>query len=278
MKLSLYFLVPTFLLWAGGQSTPSTPSLGGEEGFSGCPSSLTYGGGSQKYRFVADVLEKPSPQYSPCKGDIENCVYTAHRKYYCMNGYKPEYTPFQLQPHHDQYTLQTVKTFAGVFQNIQQNFTTGIYIKSLELIPNVYMGIYVVLGGFNLRTASVPENGFITYYSAGNQSIGTPSGPNPTQIYVELGAGITEVWGVEGDRIGRLNFRVTPPNPNAEPRQYTFEGSPFGVPFDATPAPAITGPCDLLSIGGQTTNDLGGFINALEFTWACVGKPSHYTY
>jgi len=252
---------------------------GREEGFTGCPSSLTYGGGSQKYRFVEDVLDLPSPQYSPCKGDIERCIYTAHRKYYCMNGYKPEYTPFELQPHHDQFTLQTVKTFAGVFEAepSKTNFTIPDpdnqpdYIKSLELIPNIYQNAYIVLGGLNARTYNHHEQ-------IGNQTVGTPTGPNPTTIYIELGAGITEIFGVEGDRIGQLTFRVTPPNPHAEPRQYTFDASFYGAAFDATPPPKLNGPCDLLTIGGQTSGDFGDYIQALEFTWRCVGKPTHYTY
>ena len=106
-----------------------------------CPSSLTYGGGSQKYRFVEHINSLPPPQYLPCTGDIDKCVYTAHRKYYCMMGNKPDYTPFELNPHHDQITPKNVSTFVGT---IDESDTNSIFetwsepLISIKLFPNDY--------------------------------------------------------------------------------------------------------------------------------------------
>ena len=112
-------------------------------------------------------------------------------------------------------------------------------------------------------------------YFIGNLTI-LPN-PSPTKIYLAAGEEITEVFGRYGEVIDQLTLRVTPLDPHADPRQYTVGGSK-GAPFDATPSPDITGPCDLLSIAGQTRTNWGKTIGALEFKWTCIGKPTHYTY
>ena len=125
------------------------------------------------------------------------------------------------------------------------------------------------MGGFNLVVFPYKK------FTAGNTEI--LNYPSPTQIYLAAGEGITEAFGRYGEVIDQLTFRVTPLDPHANPRQYTV-GGPNGGAFDATPRADITGPCDLVSISGQTTTNFGNFIGALEFKWSCIGKPSHYTY
>ena len=83
------------------------------------------------------------PQYLPCSGDIDSCVYTAHTDYYCMNGNKPDYTPQLLQPTWpSQPAYQNVSTIAGNFIDAGTNFTTNVGgaepFVSLKLFPNVF--------------------------------------------------------------------------------------------------------------------------------------------
>ena len=158
MKLCFTFIVATYFLLAGSTSTPPTTgtyivmckhingdfeTIGPPEGASDCPSSLTYGGGTQKYRFVENVLDLAPPQYFPCIGDIPHCVVTAHHKFYCMNGYKPDYTPHELNVHYDQVSYKNVETYAGQFSPGPgaPNFTINTDsepILSMELFPNEF--------------------------------------------------------------------------------------------------------------------------------------------
>ena len=116
-------------------------------GTSNCPRSVIYPGGSQKYRFVEDVRSLAPTQHLPCIGDIANCVYLAHRNYYCMTGNNPEYTPVQLHPCHTEAPpLQNVSTYAGStppnWPGQFEQFTTStvIYnpIHTLKLFPQVF--------------------------------------------------------------------------------------------------------------------------------------------
>jgi len=248
-----------------------------------CPSSLTYGGGSQKYRFVEHINSLPPPQYLPCTGDIDRCVYTAHRKFYCMNGNKPDYTPYELNPHYEQVTLKNVSTYAGT---IDESDTGSIFetsdgkepLISIKLFPNDYAR-RLVWGGFILKifkrgggTTSYPR-GFIEQLSYARN----------TYIYLEIGEGITEVSGSYGSVIDQVTFGVTPnpANSDASPTFYSVGGFNGGG-FDATPPPALNGPCYLLGIRGQTSTEFGetepAYIKAAQFNWQCVGKPTHYVY
>jgi len=277
MKLCFTFIVATYFLLAGSTSTP--PTTGPPEGASDCPSSLTYGGGTQKYRFVVNVLDLPSPQYLPCVGDIPHCVYTAHYKFYCMNGYKPDYTPHELNVHYDQVTYQDVKTYAGTFNGVGTNFTTtnttyptSDPIISMELFPNEFARRLVV-GGFIMKTqgGGAPAN-----YTVGfNQQLPYAE---PTHFYLSVGEAITEVFGRSGALIDQLTFGVTPnpANPsNNEPKFFSCGGF-LGAAFDATPPPHLTGPCSLVGISGQTSDPEGIALDNLEFRWSCVGRPTSY--
>ena len=56
-----------------------------------------------------------------------------------MNGNKPDYTPFELNPHHEQVTLKNVSTYAGTFDDSGTNFATADGAEpliSLKLFPN----------------------------------------------------------------------------------------------------------------------------------------------
>jgi len=246
-----------------------------------CPSSLTYGGGSQKYRFVEHINSLPPPQYLPCTGDIDKCVYTAHRKYYCMNGNKPDYTPFELNPHHDQITPKNVSTFVGTIDESDTNsiFETGSEpLISIKLFPNDYAR-RLVWGGFILKTFK--RGGGTTSYPVGFTD--QLSYAKNTYIYLEIGEGITEVFGSYGSVIDQVTFGATPnpANSNASPTFYAVGGFNGGG-FDATPSPHFNGPCYLLSIRGQTSTEFGetdpAYIKAVQFNWQCVGKPTHFVY
>jgi len=288
MKHSMILLAATCVLIlmdkSQGQTTSSPPPVtGSTEGFSGCPSFLTYGGGTQKYRFVEDINNLPPPQYLPCSGDIDSCVYTAHTNYYCMNGNKPDYTPQQLNPQWDRVTLQNVSTFAGIFNEIfgVNNFTTneGGYqpLVSIKLFPNVFAR-RLVLGGFILKTV---KNNFPyenTIYRVGFTDPNEFAGP--TYIYLPIGESITEAFGRSGSFIDQVTFGVTRNfvNPDAPPKFYSVGGANGGALFDATPPPNLNGHCTLVGLSGQTAGDAQEvmFIQGIEFHWSCVGKPQKY--
>ena len=60
-----------------------------------------------------------------------------------MNGNKPDYTPFELNPHHEQVTLKNVSTYAGT---IDESDPSSIFetsdgrepLISIKLFPNDY--------------------------------------------------------------------------------------------------------------------------------------------
>jgi len=279
MKLCFTFIVATYFLLAG--STSTTPSTGPPEGASDCPSSLTYGGGTQKYRFVENVLDLAPPQYFPCIGDIPHCVFTAHHKFYCMNGYKPDYTPHELNVHYDQVTYKNVETYAGQFSPGPgaPNFTINTDsepILSMELFPNEFSRRLVV-GGFIMKTQG---GGAPSTFPVGfNQQLPYAK---PTHFYLSIGEAITEAFGRSGLFIDQVTFGVTPnpANPsNAEPPKFYSCGG-FSTPglFDATPPPHVNGPCSLQGLSGQTAESAGVpvYIRAFAFYWQCVGKPTSY--
>ena len=60
-----------------------------------------------------------------------------------MNGNKPDYTPFELNPHHEQVTLKNVSTYAGTFDDSDSasKFDTADGAEpliSIKLFPNDY--------------------------------------------------------------------------------------------------------------------------------------------
>jgi len=258
-----------------GTTTSYPPVTGSTEGFTGCPSFLNYGGGSQKYRFVEDVNTLAPPQYLPCSGDIDSCVYTAHTDYYCMNGNKPDYTPQLLQPTWpSQPAYQNVSTIAGNFIDDGTNFTTNVGgaepFVSLKLFPNVFAR-RLVLGGFILKTGGTPQTYVIGYTD-------TLYHIEPTWIYFTLGECITEAFGRSGLLIDQLTFGVTRNfvNPNEPPRFYSVGGANGAALFDATPPPNLNGHCCLVGLSGQTSGAPVMFIQGLDFLWSCVGKPQKY--
>lgn len=280
MKLSSILLVATCVLMVesqtGDSTTYSPPSTGSTVGFTNCPSSLTYGGGDQKYRFVEDVAQFPGQhQNLPCVGDIDTCVYTAHTNYYCMRGNKPDYTPRLLNPHWQNVTFQNVETSTGVFTADGDNFEAlniGNPIRSIKLFPNIFQSFRVVWGGFILKYYGDP-----TIYKFGYT---TEHGIfPPTYIPFSIGQSITEAHGRFGSVIDQLTLGKTKyfVDPTAQP---TFEavGGPNGFAlFDATPPPNLNGHCALLGLKGQTrgAGDLK-VIQAITFVWSCVGKPQCY--
>jgi len=258
----------------GQTSTP--PVTGSTEGFTGCPSFLNYGGGSQKYRFVEDINNLAPSQYLPCSGDIDGCVYTAHTDYYCMHGNKPDYTPYRLHPTWpSQPAYQNVSTIAGTFNAGGINFTTNEGgaepFVSLKLFPNVFAR-RLVFGGFILKTGGTPEIyriGFTdTLYHIG-----------PTWIYFTLGECITEAYGRSGLFIDQLTFGLTRnfvnPDQSKPPTFPSVGGANGAVLFDATPPPHLNGHCCLVGINGQTSGD-NMYIQGLDLLWSCVGKPQKY--
>jgi len=261
----------------GQTSTP--PVTGSTEGFTGCPSFLTYGGGSQKYRFVEDVNNLAPTQYLPCRGDIDSCVYTAHTDYYCMNGNKPDYTPYLLHPTWpSQPAYQNVSTIAGNFNDGGVNFTTNVgggqpWI-SIKLFPNVFAR-RLVLGGFILKTVKPGFPNEISIFRVGftdpNESYG------PTYIYFPIGESVTESFGRSGAVIDQLTFGVTRNyvNPVTPPMFASVGGANGNVLFDATPPPHLNGHCSLVGINGQTSSG-DNYIQGLDLLWSCVGKPQKY--
>lgn len=292
MKSSSIFLVATCVLMVESNPSDSTtyapPSTGSTEGNTNCPSSLTYGRGTQKYRFVDNVNSLASPQYLPCTGDIDSCVYTAHKKFYCMMGNKPDYTPWELNPHTDRVTYQNISTFAGSF-DVGPNEQPGIKsfitadgrepLISIKLFPNDYAR-RLVWGGFILKTFK--RGGGTTSYPRGFTD--QLSYARNEYIYLEIGDQITEAFGWVGAVIGQITFGVTP-NPTDPHNTPTFysAGSATGLPFDATPDPSLNGPCELVSLSGKTSTTfeaqtVPAYIRAVEFHWQCVGKPLHYVH
>jgi len=290
MKVSSILLVATCVLMVQGQgsgpttagpttagpTTYSPPATGPTVGPTNCPASLTYGGGSQKYRFVEDVNSLPPPvQILPCKGDIDNCVYTAHTKYYCMNGDKPDYTPFELNPHWNNVTFQDVSTFAGEFSTGGTSFTTFDAfqpIVSIKLFPNIFQR-RLVFGGFIFKVYPT-QTKVVGYTDPLNES---PY--EPTYIYLKVGESITEAFGRYGSLIDRITFGITTNYLNpAEPPKFASVGGYNGVSgyFDATPPPNLNGHCALTGLAGQTGGDQNQYIQALQFNWSCVGKPTYY--
>merc|ERR1712179_79755 len=275
MRLSTTVLVATCVLMVRtqetqdptGPTTYSPPSTGATEGFSNCPSVITWGSGSQKYRFIENVNSIAVTQYLPCNGDIEKCIYTAHRNYYCMDGNGPDYTPKQLNAVHDTVAYQNVSTFAGIFDLTGSTSTTNFSagsgydpIYSLKLFPEVYL-YRLVLGGFILKT--YPPNAPDHIYKAG--STDTLPWVEPTYIYLKIGEGITEAFGRYGTVIDQLTVGVTPSDSQVPPRFYTVGGFNGAGLFDATPPPHVNGVCDLVGLGGQTASDVyhpGPYIRA----------------
>ena len=105
-----------------------------------------------------------------------------------------------------------------------------------------------------------------------------------TYIYLEIGDGITEVFGFFGAVINQITFGVTtnPANPENSPKFYSVGGFNGGG-FDATPDPSLNGPCELVSLSGKTSTTfeaqtVPAYIRAVEFHWQCVGKPLHYVH
>ena len=102
-----------------------------------------------------------------------------------------------------------------------------------------------------------------------------------TYIYLEIGEGITEAFGSAGELIDMVTFGVTPNPANSDKTPTVYSVGGFnGLGYDATPDPALNGPCYLLSISGQTTTEYLGtepaYIKAAKLDWHCVGKPTHY--
>jgi len=250
-----------------------------EEG-TNCPSSLTIGGESQKYRYVEDVLSLEPTQSFPCTGDIPNCIYTAHRKFYCANGNKPDYSLYELQPHYDNVAYQNVSTQAGSFGSPDDPFETTFQAAdgwqpflSFDLFPSAFAG-RLVWGGFNLTT-------YTNSYEVGSTSeIYEYPDIKPTKIILDLGEGITEAFGRFGYLIDQVTFGVTlNPVINNETAAFYSVGGFRGGPFDATPPPSVNGPCDLVALSGVLNdNEYGIAIQAVRFFWSCVGKPTHYVY
>lgn len=272
-------------------------------GFTNCPASLTYGGGTQKYRFVEDVTEIPPPtQTLPCTGDIDNCIYTAHTKYYCMMGNKPDYTPHELQPHWDNVNYVGASTFAGEyfdgnsdFGGTFTNFSTCTRgnnpIVSIKLFPNIYAR-RLVLGGFIFKSYPVPER-IPSDWKPGHTDPLYNHAIEPTYIYLRVGDSITEATVRYGFLIDQLNFGITTNfiNPTEPPRFQSAGGYSGAGPNnaigskDATPPPNLNGHCALLCLKGQAvtfpataTDPENSYIRALEFVWSCTGKPSHYVH
>lgn len=239
-----------------------------------CPSSLMIGGECQKYRFVEDVLSLEPTQYFPCTGDIPNCIYTAHRKFYCVNGNKPDYSLQELQPHYDNVAYQNVSTQAGVFNlSGSQSFQAADGRQpflSLDLFPNAFAN-RLVWGGFSLTTTTDDFDVGKTTQISGYTNI------KPTTISLGLGEGITEAFGKFGYVIDQVTFGVTlnPANANGTAAFYSVGGFQGGN-FDATPPPSVNGPCELVALSGDTSNF--DKIQAIEFLWSCVGKPTKYVY
>jgi len=286
MKHSIMLLAATCVLIlmdkSLGQSTTSPPVTGSTVGFTGCPSFLNYGGGSQKYRFVDDVNNLPPPQYLPCSGDIDSCVYTAHHDYYCMNGNKPDYTPQLLNPTWpSQPAYLNVTTAAGHFNDGGVNFTTNVgggqpWI-SIKLFPNVFAR-RLVLGGFILKTV---KPGYPNENSIFRVGFTDPiEFVGPTYIYFPIGASVTEAFGRSGSVIDQLSFGVItnyvnpvlPPSPQV----HSVGGANGDVLFDVTPPPNLNGHCSLVGISGQTSGVPPMYIQGIEFLWSCVGKPQRY--
>lgn len=255
---------------------------GSDIGNSDCPRTLTYGGGSQQYRFVEHIDSLPPPQYLPCTGDIDRCVYTAHRKFYCMNGNKPDYTPHEviagspLTP-----VIKNVSTYAGTFDDSSPICTTldgtNEPLTSLKLFPNEYGGRYV-WGGFILKTTKSGGGGVTTHKCGFTDQL-----PHVRHSYIDFitGEGITEASGSAGAVIDQLTLGVTPnpANPAVLP-SFVAVGGFNGGGFFATPDPSLEGPCSLLGLTVQTSTTFGGtepfYIKAAEFHWQCVGRPISY--
>lgn len=288
MKLSSILLFATCVLMAEG-SEPTTPGVSSTVGFSGCPSSLTWGGGVQKYRFVEDVNSLPATQYLPCSGDIDSCVYTAHRKFYCMNGNKPDYTPMELNPTYDNVLYQNVSTYAGNFIPSSPNFTTVPFGQfgfagwiQIKFFPNL-LGRFPILGGFILTTIGNTTHPDPIKYKVGFTDLNPDCDAcDPVLVTLDVGVQITEAFGYHGDFIDTLTVGKSPVFTHDQPELKTVGGSGGYAGFDATPPPHVNGPCALQSLSGQTFSFSGqtepSYIQALEFHWKCVGKPTCYGY
>lgn len=253
--------------------------LGSDIGNSDCPRSLTYGGGSQQYRFVEHIDSLPPPQYLPCAGDIDKCVYTAHRKFYCMNGNKPDYTPIEVIAGGGP-VIKNVSTYAGNFDDSSPTCTTvdgtNEPITSIKLFPNEWLGRFV-WGGFIVT--KFKNGGGFTKSKCGF----TDQLPHVRTTYIDLitGEGITEVSGSSGSVIDQVTLGVTPnPANTADLPSFHAVGGFNGGGFYATPPPHLEGPCSLLDLTVQTGTEEGGtepaYIKAAEFHWQCVGRPTSY--
>ena len=104
----------------------------------------------------------------------------------------------------------------------------------------------------------------------------------PTYIYLKVGESITEAFGRYGALIDRITFGITTNYLNPEdPPRFQSAGGYNGVNgfFDATPPPNLNGHCALTSLAGQTKEDQDQkYIQALQFNWSCVGKPTYYVH
>jgi len=194
-----------------------------------------------------------------------------------MNGNKPDYTPYRLNPTWpSQPAYQNVTTIAGTFNAGGTNFTTNERgaepFVSLKLFPNVFAR-RLVLGGFILKTGGTPQTYVVGFTDTLPQI-------EPTWIYFTLSECITEAHGRSGLLIDQLTFGVTRNfvNPDTPPTFHSVGGANGAVLFDATPPPNLNGHCCLVGLNGQTSGD-GMFIQyvqGLDFLWSCVGKPQKY--
>ena len=104
----------------------------------------------------------------------------------------------------------------------------------------------------------------------------------PTYIYLKVGECITEAFGRYGLVIEQLSFGITTNfvNPIEPPRVQSAGGYNGGALFDATPPPNLNGHCCLVGLAGQisTYPIPPEYIQALEFKWSCVGKPSNFVH
>merc|ERR1712098_792536 len=78
------------------------------------------------------------------------CIYTAHFKYYCFSGEKPDYQPMEMFPQYDGYQ-QEQDTYTGPFgvpsSTNSFNFETAANpIRSWTLCPGDFFNRLIVSG------------------------------------------------------------------------------------------------------------------------------------
>ena len=79
-----------------------------------CPELLTID--HVNYRLI---YEQP---HTRCYGDIDKCVYTANYEFYCMDGFKPNYTPIEMWENNAE-----AQRNGEYGSRIQQNVVTGFH-------------------------------------------------------------------------------------------------------------------------------------------------------